>query len=503
MPTNTCAIGWTAADAGNAVVVGPGEAGDLTQILTYISGVATQTNPFTLRLLPGTYTVGSVLSIPSWCSVIGAGKKATVITRTISLADIAIGTENQDPVVRVDATQGVHLTHLSIIHSGTYTFGGGSHPCALATAGARDLIMEDIRAEGTWIGMNDSTATGFLKPIPDGTWGDETYQIKARNCEFVGHRNMGLYKLYRHDAIFSGCTFLADIPSGVDFSSESSVIPTGISVWEYSQVHMSACDCIVRSKSSLNTGGSALYGGGLTLQDSSVSDDAVYAEGCRFIVDIGLTGGDINATNLFLCGAVVGNQASAGAGDNARHNTFFGKGCQFIYRSGAGITSGNIGGIFLWNTGSNTDSGTVKLEACEARDLSGSGGTIRADAIIGCSFQINLREPLVFSMIGCNFQTWSYFVLAGSPTPTHSQFLRSSNNLNRQVGSSTFAAAATASGTLPLSYPSQGTAVSDYIVSLEPSASETFWVTAKTNTGFTLNSSNGASVATVQWSIFR
>ena len=39
----------------------------------------------------------------------------------------------------------------------------------------------------------------------------------------------------------------------------------------------------------------------------------------------------------------------------------------------------------------------------------------------------------------------------------------------------------------------------DYMVTLEPSVNETFWVTLIAATGFTLNSSNAASVAVVNW----
>lgn len=42
-----------------------------------------------------------------------------------------------------------------------------------------------------------------------------------------------------------------------------------------------------------------------------------------------------------------------------------------------------------------------------------------------------------------------------------------------------------------------------YYVSLSGSANETFWVTAKATTGFTINSSNAASTATVDWHLIR
>jgi hypothetical protein len=40
-----------------------------------------------------------------------------------------------------------------------------------------------------------------------------------------------------------------------------------------------------------------------------------------------------------------------------------------------------------------------------------------------------------------------------------------------------------------------------YIVKLSPGANQTFWVTSKATTGFTINSSSGSSTATVGWEI--
>jgi hypothetical protein len=76
-----------------------------------------------------------------------------------------------------------------------------------------------------------------------------------------------------------------------------------------------------------------------------------------------------------------------------------------------------------------------------------------------------------------------------------SQTASASRNLR---GAATFASAATVAVTF-------GTAELDanYFVSISGNASQTFWVTAKSTGGFTLNSSNATSTATVDWMLIR
>ena len=61
-------------------------------------------------------------------------------------------------------------------------------------------------------------------------------------------------------------------------------------------------------------------------------------------------------------------------------------------------------------------------------------------------------------------------------------------------GTATFAGA----GTIAVTFASS-LLTTEYMVTLEPSVNETFWVTLITATGFTLNSSNAASTASVGW----
>lgn len=43
----------------------------------------------------------------------------------------------------------------------------------------------------------------------------------------------------------------------------------------------------------------------------------------------------------------------------------------------------------------------------------------------------------------------------------------------------------------------------NYLITFGGNVNETFWVTSKTTTGFTLNSSNASSTATVDWALSR
>jgi len=65
-----------------------------------------------------------------------------------------------------------------------------------------------------------------------------------------------------------------------------------------------------------------------------------------------------------------------------------------------------------------------------------------------------------------------------------------------QRGSATFASSNSVVVTLPVALPD-----TNYSVGISGSASETFYVTGKTTSSFTIRSSNATSTATVDWSV--
>ena len=72
------------------------------------------------------------------------------------------------------------------------------------------------------------------------------------------------------------------------------------------------------------------------------------------------------------------------------------------------------------------------------------------------------------------------------------------NTINAQKGSATFASTSTVTVTLPVPLPD-----ANYRVLVTPNTGEIIWVTGKSATGFTLNSSNSGSTAQVDWLVNR
>lgn len=94
-------------------------------------------------------------------------------------------------------------------------------------------------------------------------------------------------------------------------------------------------------------------------------------------------------------------------------------------------------------------------------------------------------------------------VLKGSRLPRPDEATDNEQALEERLGlyaqgSVTFATAATATVTFDEPQPD-----TDYYVAIAGQAQETFWVTSKARTGFTLNSSNASSTATVDWIVMR
>jgi len=79
--------------------------------------------------------------------------------------------------------------------------------------------------------------------------------------------------------------------------------------------------------------------------------------------------------------------------------------------------------------------------------------------------------------------------ISGSGSSSYSENLR---------GSVTFASSSTVSVTFGTAEPD-----ASYFIAISADKNETFWVTGKATTGFTINSSNASSVATIDWILIR
>lgn len=501
----------------NEIFVGPGGVSggfsSLQAALTYAGTLATSSNRIVINILAGVHSQTAPLTVPSWVTLKGAGKGVTIIKRASSANNIAYAPGSTttgiyaDPVLSVATTDGVELLDLSLLHEGTFTgFGAGlSTPVGLMSISADRLKVERCRIEGTAYGWYDKTDSGrrnnddaqsHLRPVPDNIIGDETYWYTVRDSEIVGHRFSALKQIARHEFFAYGTTFLLDVPAGQTLETGGFGNPQIVfDNWEYAQSYLIGCSIILRCKSTITFQASnTAYNGGVVSQDSAVSDTAVYLEGCKVQIDL-TAGGDINDSNAVVAGVVSGNVTT----DNTVHV----RGTDITYRSGTITAARGFGGIYVWQHSSGTDAGTLYMSGSSIRDLGGSGATARADALVGVTFVITLREPKLIQVEGSRISSWKYAVAAGSPSPTHSQFLRTTPTINYQAGTATFLTAATVAVTLPVAYPLQGTAVTDYRISITGNMNETFWVTGKSETGFTINSSNASSVAVVDWTVTR
>jgi hypothetical protein len=179
-------------------------------------------------------------------------------------------------------------------------------------------------------------------------------------------------------------------------------------------------------------------------------------------------------------------------------------GCRVEYESGT-ITGGRfIGGLSIDTPGTNGTLGNTRLVGTAFRDLGGTGATTRADVQVLGTVSSGTKISKDLFQQGSQIRSMNFRAVIGTPVIT-GNYGKTENTINFQTSTATFATAATVAVTLPIAFPVFGAnTITDYAVDIEqPNGTEIYWVTAKTSTGFTLNSSNVASTATVRWSIVR
>jgi hypothetical protein len=450
--------------------------------VSYVSGVASSSNQWTIRLLPGKYTLSSVLTVPSYTSIIGSGRDASIITRTVNLANSVDSV--YDPVVNVASTTGVTLKNLTINAaapdqslSGSPTSG----PLAVCGSNAVSLVIDSCRlvSNHTAYEATDSAVTTTLV---------ESSAPLFINSQFIAY-GPDASKHQKSNGVYIGCLLIVDMSSS---SPQNSSFDTIAITGGY--LRMIGCDIRnVLRKTITNTG---LGVSCVMMQNSGADVVTVWMDGCSLMLDS--TAGDFNtASGRTAC--VDLRIGSATTGDAL----LYANGSQFHYQTGTVTSMKYICGLLVGQPGDNALRGQAFLSNVEIRDLAGSGGTNRKGVILDVTGVPGTRCPKKIAATNCRIADYAIVNAAGAPTLTHSNYMASEQGPNYQIGSSTFATAATVAATLPTAYPSISSGVTDYIVCLEPTIGETFWVTAKTNTGFTLNSSNAASTATVRWLIRR
>jgi len=159
-------------------------------------------------------------------------------------------------------------------------------------------------------------------------------------------------------------------------------------------------------------------------------------------------------------------------------------GTEILYESVPSLGSGRLGGIIFTSTAP-----TVNILGSTFRDGGGSGGTARADVftLLGGAMS-GLRTA------GTKVNSFASFS-GGAPVNVAREF----DTLGTQKGSTSFpGSGSTVAVVLPVALPD-----TNYRVAVSANQNQTIWVTSKTTTGFTLNSSIAGSTATVEWMIMR
>jgi hypothetical protein len=168
-------------------------------------------------------------------------------------------------------------------------------------------------------------------------------------------------------------------------------------------------------------------------------------------------------------------------------------GTQMIYETPTGLTQGYVGGFFFGRTSTTSE---INIAGGSIADMGGSGGYYRSDVLRtgagpGCSTAPYCMPA--FHTVGTRVAS-----VAGIGAAQIVGSALGFDTVNDQRGAATFATSSTATVTLPKPMPD-----ANYRVAVSANANETVWVTGKSVTQFTLNSSVATSTATVEWIVSR
>jgi len=165
-------------------------------------------------------------------------------------------------------------------------------------------------------------------------------------------------------------------------------------------------------------------------------------------------------------------------------------GCDLLYQSTVSLSQGRIGGIGYSST---NPAAQINVVGTSFTDKA-SGGSFRGD-IVGAPFSFAPQNQPTIRNAGSRIST----VVTASGTPLLAGTGGNFDTTGIQKGSATFPGnSTTVAVTLPAAMPDL-----NYRIGLSASAPESIYVTGKSLTGFTLNSPNGTSTATVEWVVVR
>ena len=188
-------------------------------------------------------------------------------------------------------------------------------------------------------------------------------------------------------------------------------------------------------------------------------------------VHVKMTTTDIGSSSRYMSAAYIG----PGIGNFV--------GTEFLYENtGGALSQGRLSGL------KTAALGTINLSGCTFRDAGGSGGTSRSDLIVPPT-----AGSLKFRAVGTQIASLS--LIQGTTVPA--AVVKGLSTAAAQRGPATFLGSGSVVVTLPVALPDANYNVTVSTTGTAPL--ETFTVTGITKTGFTINSSNPSSTATVMW----
>jgi hypothetical protein len=428
----------------------------------------TATNRWTIYVPAGVFdtTTEATAAIPSYTTLRGAGKWSSMVTRTKPAATSSI-----DMIIDLDDTIGVHIENIWLNNQG-HSDEGSDRLAVFNGSNIEQLHISDSVLQGTSYAFRAVESQAFTEATH---LTDLVRTHYYRNSDFIG-RDLWSIELYRGHHYFIGCRF--------EVAHTDTPVATSLNVLKFWEVP------IARIYDSVAIGkiGTATYSNILTRHCVMCVVDTVNAylrmTGGNVVMD--LSAGDTNHSNATAAAVFVG-------GADSIDSIGWFDGVDIAYKTGTVTSAHAVAGVLVGFK--ETDGSSVKLHNVTIRDLGGSGGTTRADLAMIVDDSVGLDEPTEVSIMGSLISSVAYAPF-GSPSPTVSKHVWQPNEPQYQSGTVTFATAATASVTLPIALP---TGHDDYLITVTGNVEETFWVTSKGNTGFTINSSNASSTAVVDW----
>jgi hypothetical protein len=475
----------------------------LRDAVEFVNTKASASSPWLVRLLPGTYNedkYGSLFVFPGYVHFAGAGMGRTIVERTIGMpdpyqnlpGDAVFDLVNPASLTSAGASN-VTFSGMTVRHTGVRTTGGsGSTPTAIQASNSRYLRLFDVRAEGTGIGLMNFSKDQIQAFAP---LLSEATTMYAVGCQFRATQGDGLYTAQR-DVVLDGCICSVDT-TGMPTASFMFTVSGG-RFWEWTRVFARGTlfHARIAGSATLGTDGSGyesqrVINAALRVDDTASESEATLDGNCTAILDITA---DVNLPNTGFAAISLGGGQSGGV-----KSQFFLNGASARYKTITGLTAARlVSGVTTWAVGSGVGV-EMFLSDVDCEDLGGTGGTARGDLSIEDREAVGVHKmPDKVYINGGRIKSIVYPI----DTPGAAQMVeigRSENTLNFQSGTATLVAG-TKAVTLPKPYP---TNVLDYEVLVESPVSEYFNISAKSETGFTINSNVGGSTSTVRWVVRR